>query len=235
MVTESHIAHPKIALRDEWLAVRKAHLAHEKEVTKELDRLRAERRRLPMVKVLKHYVFDGTEGKRNLLDLFAGRRQLIVYHFMFDPAWEKGCGGCTGYVDALGDLTMLNERDTTFVVISRAQLAKLQAYKAQRGWSIAWYSSFGSEFNYDFHVTLDETVAPVEYNYRKGPDAIVGEEHGLSVFFRLGNEIFHTYSAYARGTENLTNAYSLLDTTPYGRQQDFEDSPAGWPQRPTYG
>jgi predicted dithiol-disulfide oxidoreductase (DUF899 family) len=122
-------------------------------------------------------------------------------------------------VDALGDLTMLNERDTTFVVISRAQLAKLETYKAVRGWSIAWYSSFGSEFNYDFHVT----------------DATVGEKHGLSVFFRLGNEIFHTYSAYARGTENLTNAYSLLDTTPYGRQQDFEDSPAGWPQKPTYG
>jgi predicted dithiol-disulfide oxidoreductase (DUF899 family) len=219
MVTESHIAHPKIVLRDEWLAARKSHLAHEKDVTKELDRLRAERRRLPMVKLLKHYVFDGAEGKRNLLDLFAGRRQLIVYHFMFDPAWEKGCGGCTGYVDALGDLTMLNERDTTFVVISRAQLAKLETYKAVRGWSIAWYSSFGSEFNYDFHVT----------------DATVGEKHGLSVFFRLGNEIFHTYSAYARGTENLTNAYSLLDTTPYGRQQDFEDSPAGWPQKPTYG
>lgn len=234
-MTESRIAHPKIVMRDEWLAARKSHLAHEKAVTKELDRLRAERRRLPMVKVLKHYVFDGAAGKRNLLDLFAGRRQLIVYHFMFDPAWEKGCSGCTGYVDALGDLTMLNERDTTFVVISRAQLAKLEAYKALRGWSIAWYSSFGSEFNYDFHVTLDEAVAPAEYNYQRPPAAIVGEEHGLSVFFRLGNEIFHTYSAYARGTENLTNAYSLLDTTPYGRQQDFEDSPAGWPQRPTYG
>jgi predicted dithiol-disulfide oxidoreductase (DUF899 family) len=145
-------------------------------------------------------------------------------------------------VDALGDLSLLKERDTTFVVISRSPLSKLEAYKAQKGWSIAWFSSFGSDFNYDFHVTLDPKVAPAEYNDRNKaemaaamghPVKLEGEE--LSVFFRLDDDVFHTYSAYARGTESLTDSYRLLDTTPYGRQQDFEDSPSGWPQKPTYG
>ena len=162
---------------------------------------------------------------------------------MFDPAWDKGCPGCTSYVNALGDLSMLNDRDTTFLLVSRAPLPKLEAYKAKKGWRVPWFSSFGSDFNYDFHVTNDEKVAPVEYNYRdkaemearKAPNAADGEAHGLSVFFRLDDEVFHTYSTYARGTEGLTDAYSLLDTTPYGRQQDFEESPPGWPQKPTYG
>ncbi len=242
-MTESTIAHPQVVSRKEWLASRTAHLEHEKEITKQLDRLRAERRRLPMVKIDKQYVFDGPKGKPSLRDLFDGQRQLIVYHFMFDPKWEKGCPGCTSYVDALGDRSMLNTRNTTFVVISRAPLAKLEAYKALKGWSIPWYSSFGSDFNYDFHVTLDDNVVPVEYNYRtkaemearKVPNPTAGEEHGLSVFFRVGDDVFHTYSTYARGTESLTDAYSLLDTTPYGRQEDFEDSPPGWPQKRTYG
>jgi predicted dithiol-disulfide oxidoreductase (DUF899 family) len=169
----------------------------------------------------------------------------IVYHFMFDPARDKGCPGCTSYVDALGDLSMLNARDTTFELVSRAPLTKLKVYQAQRGWSVPWFSSFGCDFNYDFHVTLDEKVAPPEHNYldrarlvrRKiaEPYFIKGEQHGLSVFFRLSHNVFHTYSAYPRGTESLTHAYCLLDTTPYGRQQDFEDSPPGWPQKPTYG
>jgi predicted dithiol-disulfide oxidoreductase (DUF899 family) len=165
---------------------------------------------------------------------------------MFAPEWEEGCPSCTGYVDALGDLTLLHERDTSFVLISRAPLAKIERYKARRGWRLPWVSSYGSDFNYDFHVTLDESVAPIEYNYRSkaeheqaGTPVPAGaqpfEGHGLSVFFRLGDAVFHTYSAYARGTEGLTDAYSLLDTTPYGRQQDWEDSPPGWPQRPTYG
>jgi len=232
------IAHPKIVSEDEWRAVREEHLAHEKEITRKLDKLHAERRRLPMVRVEKNYVFEGPEGKRTLGELFDDRRQLIIYHFMFDPSWDKGCPGCTGYVNALGDLSMLAARDTTFAVVSRAPLAKLEAYKASRGWEIRWYSSFGTPFNYDFHVTLDDSVAPMEYNYRNtsrtGEKLTKGEAHGLSVFFRLGDEIFHTYSAYGRGTENLTNSYTLLDTTPYGRQEDFEDSPAGWPQKPTY-
>jgi predicted dithiol-disulfide oxidoreductase (DUF899 family) len=242
-MTTSTTAHPQIVSQEEWLAERKKFLLQEKELTKHYDRVNATRRRLPMVKIEKEYVFDGQQGKQSLLELFEDRRQLIIYHFMFDPEWEKGCSGCTAYIDALGDLSMLNDVDTTFAVVSRAPLAKLQAYKAEKGWTIPWFSSFGSDFNYDFHVTLDEKVAPIEYNYRdqaemeasKGPNALKGEEHGLSVFFRLGDEIFHTYSAYARGTESLDDAYRLLDLTPYGRQQEFEDSPAGWPQKPTYG
>jgi predicted dithiol-disulfide oxidoreductase (DUF899 family) len=239
----STVPHPPIASREEWLRARKALLEHEKALTRERDRVNAERRRLPMVKIEKDYVFEGPEGRLSLKDLFDGKRQLVVYHFMFDPNWEKGCSGCTGYVDAIGDLSMLDELDTRFVLISRAPLAKLDAYKAERGWDRPWYSSFGSDFNYDFHVTNDAAVAPVEYNYRseaeakaaKIPNALSGEEHGLSVFFRLGDDVFHTYSTYARGTESLTDSYQLLDTTPYGRQQEFEDSPAGWPQKPTYG
>ena len=192
-----------------------------------------------MVKIEKNYIFDGPKGKRTLSDLFEGRRQLIVYHFMFDPKWEKGCPGCTSYVDALGELSMLNERNTTFAVISRAPLSKLEAYKALRGWRIPWYSSFESDFNYDFHVTLDESVAPREYNYRSaaeldqgyGEESFKGEQPGLSVFFRLHDDLFHAYSTYARGTESHTDAYSLLDMTPYGRQEDFEDSPSDGPRK----
>jgi len=212
------LAHPPIATRDEWLAARKTLLGHEKELTKHYDRVSAERRRLPMVKLEKIYTFDGPEGKRTLLDLFDGHRQLIVYHFMFDPAWENGCDGCTGFVDELADLSMLPARDTQFVLISRAPLEKLQAYQARKGWDRRWYSSFGSDFNYDFQVTTD-----------------TGETHGLSVFFRIDDDVFHCYSTYNRGTESLTDSYRLLDVTPYGRQEDWEDSPAGWPQRPTYG
>ena len=209
---------PLFATRDEWLAARKTLLTHEKELTKHYDRVSAERRRLPMVKLEKTYTFDGSEGKRSLLDLFDGHHQLIVYHFMFDPIWENGCDGCTGYVNALADLSMLPARGTQFVLISRAPLEKLQAYKARKGWDRPWYSSFGSDFNYDFQVTTD-----------------TGETHGLSVFFRIDDDVFHTYSTYNRGTESLTDSYRLLDVTPYGRQEDWEDSPAGWPQHPTYG
>ena len=241
-MTEESIAHPPIVSREEWLGERKKLLQHEKELTRQQDRINAERRRLPMVKIDKEYVFDCPEGKCTLKDLFEGRRQLIVYHFMFDPEWEKGCPGCTGFVNAQGDLSPLHERDTTFALISRAPLVKLEAYKQLQGWSLPWYSSFESDFNYDFHSTLDAKVAPIEYNYQTqaeieakgGPGDFQGESHGLSVFFRIGDDVFHTYSAYARGVEGLTDDYSLLDTTPYGRQEDFEDSPPGWPQRPTY-
>ena len=235
--------HPPIGTRTEWLANRLQLLKREKDVTRQRDRLAAERRRLPMVHVDHDYVFEGPDGKRSLGDLFEDRHQLIVYHFMFDPAWEKGCPGCTGFVDALGDLSMLGERNTSFVLISRAPFEKLEAYRKERGWKRAWYSSWGSDFNYDYHVTLDEAIRPSEYNFR--PTAEIqattpgsqfeGEAHGLSVFFRLDGEIYHTYSTYARGVESLTDAYSLLDVTPYGRQEDWEDSPMGWPQRPTYG
>ncbi|HEY9664245.1 MAG TPA: DUF899 domain-containing protein [Allocoleopsis sp.] len=240
---QSTIAHPNIVGRDEWLTARKTLLEHEKELTKHRDRINAERRRLPIVKLEKEYTFEGLNGTVRLIDLFEGRTQLIIYHFMFAPEWEKGCGGCTGLVNSLGDLSMLNERNTTFALVSRAPFPKLEAYKTLKGWTLPWYSSFGSDFNYDFHVTLDETIAPIEYNYRdkaelerlNGPNVVQGESHGLSVFFRLGDDVFHTYSTYARGVESLTDAYSLLDITPYGRQEDFEDSPSGYPQKPTYG
>lgn len=240
---KNEIAHPKIVGHSEWLTARKTLLEHEKEYTRQRDRINAERRRLPMVKLEKDYTFEGSNGSVKLIDLFAGRTQLIIYHFMFAPEWEKGCMGCTGYVDALGDLSMLSDRDTTFVLVSRAPLPKLEAYKTLKGWTVPWYSSFGSDFNYDFHVTLDENIAPIEYNYRdraelerrNGSNVMQGESHGLSVFFRVDNDIFHTYSTYGRGVESLTDSYSLLDMTPYGRQEDFEESPPGWPQQPTYG
>jgi predicted dithiol-disulfide oxidoreductase (DUF899 family) len=235
LMTSQTIAHPSVVSREEWLVARQALLTREKELTRQQDRLSAERRRLPMVKVEKNYTFDGPEGQRTLLDLCDGRRQLIVYHFMFDPDWEKGCGGCTGYVNAIGDLSNLKDRDTTFVLISRAPLPKLEDYKAEKGWDHPWYSSFGSDFNYDFHATIDPDVAPPVHNYRSAPDAGKGEVSATSVFFRIGDEIFHTYSSFARGVEYLTNTSALLDVTPYGRQEDWEDSPAGWPQRPTYG
>jgi predicted dithiol-disulfide oxidoreductase (DUF899 family) len=240
---QNAIAHPKIVDRHEWLIVRKTLLEHEKELTQHRDRINGERRRLPMVKLEKAYTFEGSNGSAKLIDLFEGRSQLIIYHFMFAPEWEKGCMGCTGFVNSLGDLSMLNERDTTFTLVSRASFPKLEAYQKLKGWTVPWYSSFGSDFNYDFHVTLDENIAPIEYNYRdkaeleelNGPNVMQGESHGLSVFFRLGHDVFHTYSTYARGVESLTDTYSLLDMTPYGRQEDFEDSPPGYPQKPTYG
>ncbi len=217
-MVQNETPHPQVVTRDEWEIECKKLLTHEKELTKHGDQVSAERRRLPMVKLEKDYGFDSSTGKKSLGDLFEARRQLIVYHFMFDPEWDKGCPGCTGYVDALGNLSMLNERDTSFALVSRAPLAKLEVYKALKGWTVPWYSSFGSEFNYDFRVTLDS-----------------GETHGLSVFFRVGDDVFHTYSTYNRGVESLTDAYPLLDVTPYGRQEDWEDSPPGWPQKPTYG
>ncbi|MBD3897277.1 DUF899 domain-containing protein [Halomonas sp. ML-15] len=242
---DHEVIHPSIASRSDWLAARKALLEREKALTREMDAVNAARRRLPMVRLDKPYAFDGPNGKTRLLDLFEGRRQLIIYHFMFDPEWEKGCGGCTGLVKSLGDLSLLGERNTSFALVSRAPLAKIEAYKADQGWRWPWVSSYGSDFNYDFHVTLDSAIAPPQYNYRgqaelesrcsEEPHFTKGECHGLSVFFHLDGEVFHTYSTYARGCESLTDAYALLDRTPYGRQEDFEDSPQGWPQRPTYG
>lgn len=235
------VAHPPVASREEWQKARVALLAREKELTTHYDRVNAERRRLPMVKVDKSYKFDAPDGKKSLLDLFNGKRQLIVYHFMFDPAWQKGCPGCTWFASALGDLTKLYDRETNFVMVSRAPLEKLMPYKNERGWKQDWVSSFGSDFNYDFHTTLDDSVAPREYNYLSGAELdakggeVSGEAHAISVFFRVGDDIFHTYQTFARGTETHVDAYTLLDLTPYGRQQDFEDSPAGFPQKPTYG
>jgi predicted dithiol-disulfide oxidoreductase (DUF899 family) len=242
-MADTKMSLPEIVSRDEWLTARKQLLEEEKAMTRQRDALNARRRMLPMVLIDKPYVFHGAQGEASLLDLFEGRRQLVVYHFMFDPEWENGCPGCTGFVNALGDLSLLGARDTTFALISRAPLAKLERYKAAKGWNRPWFSSYGSDFNYDFHVTFDPAVAAVEHNYddmaaleRRGEaEHARGESHGLSAFFRLDDAVFHSYSTFARGVEGVTNAFSLLDITPYGRQQDFEDSPPGWPQRPTYG
>ena len=221
--------YPKVVSRDEWLVARKDLLAKEKEFTRQRDALNAERRRLPMVKVDKDYVFEGPDGQLRLCDLFDGRRQLIVYHFMFDPSWDEGCPMCSFLVDNIGHLAHLHARDTSLAVVSRAPLAKIQPFKRRMGWSFLWYSSFGSDFNYDFDVTLDENVAPVEYNYRDKaahekaamPWFTKGELPGLSVFLREGNAVFHTYSTYARGGDLLIGTYNYLDLTPLGRQEGW--------------
>jgi predicted dithiol-disulfide oxidoreductase (DUF899 family) len=214
---------PQVATRDEWLAAREALLAKEKELTRARDALNAERRRLPMVEVTEPYVFEGARGKAGLLDLFEGRRQLIVKHFMFDPDWEDGCSSCTAGTDEIADglLEHLAVRDTTLVQVSRAPLAKLDAWKARRGWTIPWYSSFGSDFNYDFGVTLDPAVTPVVYNYRA--EDIEGEMPGQSAFLRDGDRVFHTYSWYARGAEMTGGSYYWLDLTALGRQEEWEE------------
>ena len=159
---------PEIASREEWRAARIRLLADEKALTRARDALNTQRRLLPMVEIEKDYRFEGPNGPSSLLDAFEGRRQLIVQHFMFDPSWDEGCPSCTAGADEISDglLAHLASRDTTFAAVSRAPLAKLERYKATRGWTFPWYSSFGSDFNYDFHVTLDESVAPVEFNYR---------------------------------------------------------------------
>lgn len=228
-----HLALPKVASREEWLAARKQLLAREKELTRHRDAVNAERRRLPMVEIDKAYAFDGPNGTLRLVDLFDGRRQLIVYHFMFDPDWDEGCPNCSLLIDNIGHLAHLRARNTSLVLVSRAPLAKLAAFKARMGWTVPWYSSFGSDFNYDFHVSHDEAVAPVEYNYRdkaellrKGEDYFTtGESHGLSVFLRDGERVFHSYSTYARGADLLVGTYNYLDLTPLGRQEDWEEPP----------
>jgi predicted dithiol-disulfide oxidoreductase (DUF899 family) len=163
---------PQIVSRDEWLLARKELLAKEKELTRRRDALNVERRRLPMVEIEKDYVFEGPDGEARLVDLFEGRLQLIVGHFMFDPSWDDGCPSCSAGADEVADglLAHLHIRSTTLAYVSRAPLAKIEDYKARKGWTFPWYSSYGSDFNYDFHVTLDESVAPVEYNYRSAAE-----------------------------------------------------------------
>jgi predicted dithiol-disulfide oxidoreductase (DUF899 family) len=225
---------PRAVSRDEWLAARIELLAKEKELVRHRDAVNAARRMLPMARIDNEYVFDGPAGKVRLPDLFAGRRQLIIYHFMFDPSWDEGCPACSFMIDNVGHLAHLHARDTSFALVSRAPLAKIAPFKKRMGWTFPWYSSFGSAFNYDFHVTLDEAVAPVEYNYatkaellRKGQTYFThGESHGLSVYLRDADEIFHTYSTYARGTDLLLGTYNYLDLTALGRQEDWEE-PAG--------
>jgi len=207
----------------EWLAARKALLAKEKEFTKARDELSRQRRALPWVKVDKNYVFDTPAGKRSLAELFDGRSQLIVYHFMLGPGWGQGCPSCSYLADHFDGANIhLAQRDVTLLVVSRAPLAEIDAYKKRMGWRFPWVSSFGGDFNRDFHVSFskDEVANGGEYNYATGN--IPSEElPGLSAFIRNeAGEIFHTYSAYARGLDTLVGAYNFLDLAPKGRDED---------------
>jgi predicted dithiol-disulfide oxidoreductase (DUF899 family) len=217
---------PTVVSRGEWLAARKELLVKEKAATRARDALNTQRRELPMVRIDKDYVFDTLEGKRSLLDLFDGRRQLIVYHFMFDPSEDEGCPGCSLLVDNIGHLSHLYARNTSLTIVSRAPLAKIEAYRERMGWTVPWVSSHGSDFNYDFHTTIDPSVAPVEYNFAPVEGGGTGEVPGTSVFLRDGAEVFHTYSSYARGGDAQLGTYTYLDLTPLGRQEDWEQ-PAG--------
>ncbi|WP_181779966.1 DUF899 domain-containing protein [Pseudonocardia pini] len=212
---------PEIVSREEWTAERTALLEREKELTRARDALSADRRRLPMVEIDEDYRFD--DGAVGLLDLFEGRRQLIVGHFMFDPEWEDGCPSCTAGAEEMSDglRDHLAVRDVTLAYVSRAPLPTIERYKAKKGWTFPWYSSFGSAFNYDFHVTLDPAVAPTEYNFR--PVDIAGEMPGLSCFLQVDGRVFHTYSQYARGAEWTGGSYAFLDLTALGRQEDWEE------------
>ncbi len=210
------MTHPAIVSPAEWEAAREALLVKEKEATRALDRLAAERRRLPMVRIDKRYVFEGANGEATLLDLFEGRRQLVVYHFMFGPG-EDPCTGCSSFTDNVGNLAHLHARDTSFALVSRAPMAEIQAYQRRMGWTVPWYSSFGSDFNEDFGVSTPE-----------------GERFGLSVFLREGDSVYRAYFTSARGVDRLRIDFNLLDLTPLGRQEQWEDSPEGWPQTPPY-
>lgn len=222
---------PDVVSREQWLKARTDLLAREKELTRMRDRLAADRRRLPMVRVDTDYRFTGPDGERTLEQLFEGRSQLIVVHFMFDPEWTDGCTSCTAGADELapGTLAHLHARDTTLVYISRAPYEKLAAYRAKRGWTFPWYSSHGSSFNYEFGVTLDGEVTAPSYNY-KSADEIramgftpAGEFPGRSAFLQTADGIFHTYSVFARGTETVGGSYYLLEETALGRQEEWEE------------
>lgn len=227
---------PNVVSRDEWLIERKELLERERELTRVRDQLNAERRRLPMVEITKDYAFQGPDGEATLLDLFEGRRQLIIYHFMFDPDWEEGCSSCTAGTDEISPalLEHLHTRDTSYALVSRAPLEKLEAWKERRGWDhLPWYSSYGTDFNDDFGVTVDASDDADSYNYRtvaeyeaRG-DGFEGdgpsELPGRSCFLRVDGRVFHTYSQYARGLESTGGSYYFLDLTALGRQEEWEE------------
>ncbi|MEU6142220.1 DUF899 domain-containing protein [Streptomyces sp. NPDC047081] len=204
---------PEIVSREQWRAARAELLAEEKAATRARDALNAARRRLPMVEIDKEYVFEGGDGKATLPELFEGRAQLVVYHFMFAPEWDAGCRSCSAFLDQIGHLAHLKARGTTFAAVSRAPYTKILPFKARMGWTVPWYSSYGSDFNRDFEVTfeLDEELA---------------ERPGVSCFLRDGERVFHTYSTHERGLDGLGSTTSFLDLTALGRQEEWE-KPAG--------
>ncbi|MCV7172261.1 DUF899 domain-containing protein [Mycobacterium manitobense] len=208
---------PPIVSRAEWQRARAELLVREKELTRHKDEVSAARRRLPMVEITEPYLFDTESGPVSLLDLFDGRRQLIVQHFMFGPDWDEGCAGCSMMADHIGPLSHLHAKDTSLVLISRAPVGKLLAFRDRMGWDLPWVSSGTSTFNEDFEATVD------------------GEErHAISAFLRDGDRVFHTWSTYRRGEEPFMVVFDLLDLTAYGRQESWEVSPEGWPQQPPY-
>lgn len=216
-MTTAKPALPDIVSVENWDAALSQLLIKEKALTRAQDALNAERRRLPMVKIETDYLFDGATGKVSLLDLFQGRRQLIVYHFMFAPDWTQGCPGCSWVVEAMPHLAHLHARNTSLVLVSRAPLEKLEGYKKRMSWDLPWYSSFGSDFNADFGVTTRQ-----------------GEKHGVSILLRDDDNIYRSYFTGARGVEHLGSHWTYLDLTPWGRQETWEDSPKGWPQTEPY-
>jgi predicted dithiol-disulfide oxidoreductase (DUF899 family) len=227
---------PEVVSGAEWLAARQRLLAREKELTRQRDLLNADRRRLPMVAVVKQYVFEGPQGAVGLVDMFEGSNQMIVQHVMYDPAWDAACPSCTASMDESTPalLAHLKARQTAYVRVSRAPYAKIAAYSEAHGWTFPWYSSNGGDFNYDFHVTLDPAVVSPEYNYRSQQewaridsdwvDLESTEVPGVSCFLRDGDNVYHTYSTYARGTELIGGlSYPLLDITALGRQEEWEE------------
>jgi len=227
---------PRIATRDEWLKARKELLRAEKEMTEQRDQLSTQRRNLPMVEIAKDYKFEGPDGVVSLRDMFEGRRQLMIYHFMFAPEWEEGCPSCTAGTHEMspGLMDHLHTRDTTYAMVSRAPLQKLENWKAQHGWQVPWYSSFGTDFNYDFGVTIDESRGADTYNFRsKDEFEAIGDSFfdseqpfempGLSCFLQEDGTVYHTYSQYARGLESTGGSYYFLDLTALGRQEDWEE------------
>jgi predicted dithiol-disulfide oxidoreductase (DUF899 family) len=226
--TENH----RIASRDEWVAARKTLLAHEKELTRLRDQIASERRALPWVRIDKNYVFDAPEGQRTLAELFAGRQQLLVQHFMFAPGWEQGCPSYSFMADHSDGMTVhLTHRDVTPVAVSRAPLADIERFRRRMGWQFKWVSSHGSDFNYDFGVSFTpEEVAKGQLNYNYGTWPFAYEEWpGISVFFKDdSNEVFHTYSTYGRGVEVMMGTYNMLDLTPKGRDEKDVEYKMDW-------
>ena len=213
---------PRAVSRAEWQAAHDKLLAKKKAATHARDALAAERRRLPWLRIEKTYVFDGPQDRARLRDLFDGRRQLILYSFMFAPdvdGWpEAGCPGCSFFVDNLGNTAAhLHARDVSLALVSRAPIENIERCRKRMGWTLPWYSSANNDFNIDIGVTTDK-----------------GEDHRVNVFLLDGDDIYYTYYTSARGTETLGSTWGLLDITPFGRQEDWEDSPAGWPQTPPY-
>jgi predicted dithiol-disulfide oxidoreductase (DUF899 family) len=224
------VINQKVVSEAEWLKARTALLAEEKALTRKRDELARKRRELPWVQVGKNYLFDGPSGKVALADLFGGKSQLIVYHFMFGPEWEEGCPSCSFNMDHIdGALIHLAQRDVAFTAISRAPFAKIAAFKKRMGWRFNWVSSYGTDFNRDYHVSFTKEELAKNNIYNFGTSGFPSEEGpGMSVFYKDGKDIFHTYSTYARGGELVLNTYNYLDLVPKGRDEDGLYFPMAW-------